>query len=85
MAQYSKPSQCPAAKQNAVRTTSAAGTFSEPQITMRRYIHSTPHGEQICCSNGPLLRAVEQQNLLLTELVSAVNGLTALLCTRSAP
>ena len=52
------------------------------EITMHRYIHSTPSQEQSCCSYGPLLRATEQQNLLLAELLTAINGLTAVLCAR---
>ena len=55
------------------------------QIPMHRYIYSTPCQEQSCCSYGPLLRAAEQQNLLLTELLSAVNSLTAILCARQDP
>ena len=55
------------------------------QMPMHRYIYSTPCQEQSCCSYGSLLRAAEQQNLLLTELLSAVNGLTAFLCAQREP
>jgi len=83
MAQYTKPTQRPAIKYAATPPTPAVETPPPPQVTMRRYIHPAPCTEQGFCSSGPLLRAVEQQNLLLTELLSAVNGLTALLCSRS--
>ena len=83
MAQQIKPSQRPTAEHDTAQNTPAPKEPTVSQVTMRRYIHSSPCAEQTACSHGPLLRAVEQQNLLLTELLSAVNGLTALLCSRT--
>lgn len=60
---------------------------SNTQPSMQRHVHTIPLREKgetpQSTQQTLLLRALEQQTNLLTELLSAVNGLTALLCSRS--
>lgn len=60
---------------------------SGSQPSMHRYIHPLPDRANPENASGDrsvaLLRAVEEQNALLTDLLAAVNGLAALVCGRS--
>ena len=58
------------------------------QPPMRRHIHLIPQLENDNIAHTyqqtTLLRTLEQQNALLTDLISAVNGLAALICSRGS-
>jgi len=59
---------------------------SSSQPVMHRHIHPIPVSDYLEPHSpghqNALLRAIEQQNALLTDLLCAVNGLSALMCKK---
>lgn len=63
-------------------------TYAQP--AMQRHVHQIPPPREMPLPPSPgaqneLLRVLERQNGLLTELLGAVNGLSALLCAQKRP
>lgn len=90
MAHCSKPDRCtaPAARKLSPTGELCPGAGGLPpcaQPSMRRYIHPIAPiepAEQRESDRLSMAKALEEQNRLLTDLLAAVNGLTALLCGR---
>lgn len=79
---------CPKCRQPAAAAVPAARPLrpDDLQPAVQRHAHPIPlkNSPDLSLSDGQsaLLRAVERQNVLLTDLLGAVNGLTALLCSQ---